>query len=306
MASARKVAVVINPVSGARGNPEVARERAIAAADFLGTHGLEPRVFVTDRPGHGHDLARAQAAQGVDTVVAWGGDGTVNEVASALAFTDAALAVVPSGSGNGLARYLGLPFEPGRALAIALDGEPAAMDVGELDGHLFVIVAGIGLDARVAHRFGDAGVWRRGFLRYLEITAHELFAFEADDYDIVIDGATQRSRALMVALANARQYGNGALIAPDARIDDGALDVVVVDDRPRLLAVAQAPMIFLGLIAGVAGVTIRRGSEASVTGTRPIAYHVDGEAFVGGTTLTAKVHPAALKIRTPPGYSTKR
>jgi YegS/Rv2252/BmrU family lipid kinase len=299
VASASNPVVIINPVAGSRGDPGVARDRAALAANVLGGRGLTPKVFITEGRGHARKLAGAQVAEGADTVVAWGGDGTVNEVATALTFTGAALGIVPSGSGNGLARYFNLPFDPPAALAAALDGIPTPMDAGELDGRLFFNVAGAGLDARVAQRFGAAGVQRRGFRRYLAITLQELFTYAADECDVVVDGRARGSRALIIAFANARQYGNGAVIAPAARVDDGLLDVVEIDDRPRLLAVLQAPQVFLGRVDRVSGVTIRQGREVTVTASRPIAYHVDGEPFVGGTTISGRLHPGALQVRLP-------
>lgn len=297
MASATRPAVIINPVAGSGGDPAAARGRATLAATALGSRGLVPKVFITEGRGHARELARAQMAEGADTVVAWGGDGTVNEVATALVSTEVPLGIIPSGSGNGLARYFGVPFDPASALNLALDGAIRPMDAGELDGHLFFNVAGVGLDARVAHRFGAAGIARRGFGRYVEITLQELATYSPDTCDVIVDGHSQRSRPLMIAFANARQYGNGATIAPSARVDDGVLDVVVIEDRPRWLALLQAPRVFVGQVDRVSGVTIRQGREASIAAAQPIAYHVDGEPFVGGTSLTARVHPGVLRIR---------
>jgi YegS/Rv2252/BmrU family lipid kinase len=301
VASATNPVVIINPVAGSRGDPGVARDRAALAANVLGGRGLTPKVFLTEGRGHARELAAAHVAEGADTVVAWGGDGTVNEVATALSFTGAALGIVPSGSGNGLARHFDLPFDPAAALAAALDGTSTPMDAGELDERLFFNVAGAGLDARVAHRFGAAGVQRRGFRRYLAITLQELFTYTADECDVVVDGQARRCRALIIAFANARQYGNGAVIAPGARVDDGLLDVVEIDDRRRLLALCQVPQVFLGRIDRVRGVTIRQGREVTVTASRPIAYHVDGEPFIGGTSIAARIHPGALRVRTRAG-----
>jgi diacylglycerol kinase (ATP) len=299
VSSANSLAVIINPISGSGGRPEVAHTRAVMAAEFLGSHRLEPRVFITETAGHARELARAQIAQGVSTVVAWGGDGTVNEVASAAAFTGAALAIVPSGSGNGLARELGIPFDPAGALGIALSGGARTMDAGELDGRLFVNIAGLGLDARVAHRFASGGTRRRGLLRYIEITLQELVTFETSDYTVTVDGVPLRSRPLLVAMANGRQYGNGALIAPEARVDDGLIDVVCVEDRPRWQAVLQLPRVFLGQVGQVSGVTMRRGAAIIVTSGAPIVYHVDGEPFVGATSIAGRVRPNALRVRVP-------
>ena len=294
-----RAAVIINPISGTGGRLDIARARAEMAAAFLEARGVEPEVFLTERVGHARELALATIAQGVAVVIAWGGDGTINEVASVLAFGPAALGIVPSGSGNGLARELGIPFEPDRALAVALGDRERVIDAGELDGRLFFNIAGIGLDARVAHEFSAGGMVRRGFARYLEITARELFTYRPDEHTIVTDGEPQRERALLIAIANARQYGNGALIAPEARVDDGKLDVVVIAYRSPIRALLQVPRVFLGQIGRVPGVTMRRATEVEITSAHQVLYHVDGEPFVGGASIRGHVRPQALRVKVP-------
>jgi diacylglycerol kinase family enzyme len=158
------VAVVINPISGTGGNIDVARARAGQAAQLLATRGADPsNVFITERPGHARELALAATARGISTIVAWGGDGTMNEIGSAIAFTETALALVPSGSGNGLARELRIPFDATAALDLAFSGRDRTIDAGQIEERLFFNVAGVGLDARVAHRFAADGLEKRGF-----------------------------------------------------------------------------------------------------------------------------------------------
>ena len=297
--SAKRVAVIINPISGTGGRLDVVRDRAELAASLMASRGVDSQVFITERPGHARELATAALTQGVSLVVAWGGDGTVNEVGSALTFRDATLGVVPSGSGNGLARELRIPFDPKAAIEVALTGRELRIDAGELDSRLFFNVAGIGLDARVAHRFATDGLQRRGFRRYAAITAHELFTYEPDCHTIVTDGRTQRVRALLIAIANARQYGNGALIAPGARLDDGRLDVVVVAARPAWQALMQVPRIFMGRIGSVRGVTMSTAVDIHVTSGQPVIYHVDGEPYVGAADVAARPWPAALRVAVP-------
>ena len=277
----------------------MARERAERAAALIAARGLDAEVFMTERPGHARELATAALNRGVTTVVAWGGDGTVNEVASILAFREATLAIVPSGSGNGLATELLIPQDPDGAFEAAFEGRDCRIDAGELDSRLFFNVAGIGLDARVAHRFAADGLGRRGFLRYLEIAAQELFTFKSEFHTIVTDGTSIRVDALIIAIANARQYGNGALIAPDARLNDGRLDVVVVEGRSPLAALIHAPRLFMGQVAKVRGVTQRAAQEIEVTSAGPMVYHVDGEPFIGGASIAARSRPGALRVMVP-------
>ena len=256
-------------------------------------------MVVTAHHGHARELTRSFLTHGVSTVVAWGGDGTVNEVASQLAFRPETLAIIPSGSGNGLARELKIPFDPDRAFEVAFGGRDQLIDAGELDGHLFFNIAGIGLDARVAHRFAAEGVLRRGLRRYVEITASELLSSRPDDHTVVVDGESIRLRTLLVAIANARQYGNGALIAPQARIDDGKLDVVMVGHRSPLMALLQAPWVFAGQIGRLPGVVMRTAVDIEIASALPVLYHVDGEPRVGGASIKAQVRPHALRVKIP-------
>lgn len=294
-----KLAVIVNPISGAGGRRDARRARTELAQSLAREHGMDAQVLVSEFQGHARQLAEAAVAAGIPRLLAWGGDGTLNEVASAVAFRDAIVGIIPSGSGNGLARELGIPLQPRDAFAVALNGRERRIDVGEIDGRLFFNVCGIGLDARVAHEFATHTTTRRGFSRYLEITCRELFRYSPDEHTVVVNGAMVRSRALMIAIANGRQYGNGALIAPAAIVDDGQLDVVVIDDRPAWRALTQIHRVFLGQIGRVPGVTIVRGGEVAITSVRPMVFHVDGEPVVGGTTLRARVQRQALRVLVP-------
>lgn len=293
----RSVVVVINPISGTGGRPDAARRRVEHARTLLERRGLRGDLFVTERVGHARELASAAVARGVPLVVAWGGDGTVNEVASALVHSQTTLAIVPSGSGNGLARELGIPLNAARALDTAIDGSDRRMDVGELDGRLFFNVAGIGFDARVAHQFAATGMVRRGMVRYAEVTFRELLTFEGEEHTITANGVETRTRTLLIAIANSRQYGSGAIIAPQARIDDGLLDIVVVAYRRPVATLIQIPRLFSGRVADVSGVTLIATSAVEIGGSRSISYHVDGEPHVGGLSLKACIHTKVLTVR---------
>jgi diacylglycerol kinase (ATP) len=294
-----RIAVIINPISGTGGRRDILADRVRMARALALKHGVDANVFVSEHSGHARELAEGALAAGITNVVAWGGDGTLNQVGSVLAFRSAVLAAIPSGSGNGLARELGIPLTPEDAFAVALAGRERVIDCGELDGHLFFNIAGIGLDARVAHQFAAHGLKRRGFRRYIEITLRELVRYAPDEHTITVDGTIVRSRMLMIAIANSRQYGNGALIAPQALLDDGKLDVVVIDNRPVWRAILQIPRVFTGQIAQVSGVALLRGEQIEVTSGRPVIFHVDGEPLVGSAHLKARVHRGALRVRVP-------
>jgi YegS/Rv2252/BmrU family lipid kinase len=290
------VSIIINPISGGATLAEGQRRatRAAATLERLGEHG---DVFLTESRGHGHELARASRRRGDRLVVAWGGDGTVNEIASALAGDcDTSLGIVPSGSGNGLARELHLPSDPTKALAAALRSPVRPVDAGELGGRLFFSVAGVGLDAHVAAAFDREAGPRRGFGSYAWLTTRELWHYRCGRYRI--DHAEPIS-ALLLTFANSAQFGNGARIAPGAQIDDGLLDLVIFEERSRLTTVRHLPKLFTGQVSRVRGVTIRKVEEAVVESDVPMTFHVDGEPVQGGTRLEARVLPRALKVAAP-------
>ena len=291
-----RVAVIINPISGLGVRPDTARRRAAIAAACIEAHRANADIFVTERRHHARELTQAAVANGATTVIAWGGDGTVNEVASALVFRDAALGVIPSGSGNGLARELALPLDPHAAFEVALGARRRRIDAGELGAHLFFNIAGIGLDADVAHRFAAGGLVRRGLAMYVTRSTQALLSYRAVPVTLTVDGVAREVRPLLIAFANARQYGNGALIAPRARVDDGRLDIVVVDDRSLLGIVRRVPALFRGTLADVPGVTMLTAAQGEIASSGPIRYHVDGEPCEAGDALTARVRPGALLV----------
>jgi diacylglycerol kinase (ATP) len=292
------IAVIINPISGgARRDAVSARAAlAVATAERLGEVA---EIFITERAGHARELALAAAAGGARLVVAWGGDGTINEVASALAFGAVPLGIIAAGSGNGLARELGIDAKPERALEHAIRATPAAIDLGELGGRLFVNVAGIGIDAYVAAQFNAVGNTGRGFTGYLRAGVRALVSYAPIDYTIVTDQEQITARAVIVVLANSVQYGNGARIAPGARIDDGLLDLVIVEERSRLATLWRTPHLFRGTLASVPGCSIRRVRHAAIESAEPMIFHVDGESVVDASRrLAARIHPGALQICT--------
>jgi diacylglycerol kinase (ATP) len=296
---ASPVIVIVNPISGTGRRSGAGRARAEEAVAALAACGLTSEVFVTERRRHAHELAAAARARGARTIFVWGGDGTVNEVASALTYSDTVLGIIPAGSGNGLARELGIPREPMRAVAASLAGRERVIDAGELGGHLFFNIAGFGLDARVAHRFSADGGTRRGLREYLRLAGRELMAYTPYECTVQVDGVATPTRALLVAVANARQYGNGALVAPRARLDDGRLDVVVIGHRSPWVALAQAPMLFVGQLARVPGVRMTPVTHVEIRAAGTMLYHVDGETHTADACLEGRVRPGALRVLSP-------
>jgi YegS/Rv2252/BmrU family lipid kinase len=257
-------------------------------------HGDPVEVLLTERVGHARELAKSAVRRGARLVLAWGGDGTINEVASALAFDEVPLGIIPAGSGNGLARELGVHPRAERAIADALQAVPRPMDLGEIDGRLFANMAGVGFDAHIASGFATAT--RRGFLGYAGITARALRTYQPGHYRVTIGGIETAHCAILVTIANSAQFGNNARIAPGARVDDGELDLVVMEEQSRIATLCGMPRLFNGTVERVRGCTIRRIREATIESDQSMTYHVDGEPVQGGTALRVRVHPGALMV----------
>jgi YegS/Rv2252/BmrU family lipid kinase len=269
----------------------------MAEAALAACHA-EGEVRLSEGPGHALELARAAVVSRATLVCAWGGDGTVNEVASALAGSGTALGIVPAGSGNGLARELAIPWDPAAALNVALGRRERVIDVGDIEGRLFVNLCGVGLDAAVAAQF-NRRAGRRGLFPYVALGAREILRYRAREYTLRAGAEAWQERALLIICANARQYGGGAVVAPTARPDDGQLDVVTVAERPPWTALRDALHLFRNTLDRAPGVSTRRTPLVEITGPEPILFHVDGEAVTGGPTVTVRIRPASLRVRVP-------
>lgn len=296
-----RVAIIINPDAGVHRSGAVAARQALAH-DVLRTTGMDGQVVVSEGRGRGREVTRAMVEEGFDTFVVWGGDGTINEVASQLVPHGIPLGIVPAGSGNGLARELGLDWNPRRALDTALRGRVRRIDAGELAGHLFFNVAGIGLDAKLALAF-DARK-QRGLRGYAASLLHELWAYNPGCYTVTTDGSTTdglaiNRKALLIALANTRQYGNRAVIAPLAKPDDGLLELVVVPPLSPVLTLWHASRLFTRTVHRLPGAVMHSVRGGRIAGDGPLTFHVDGEVVVGPSTLSVRVHPGVLAVRVP-------
>jgi diacylglycerol kinase (ATP) len=296
--------VVVNPAAGSG--------RAIRLLGWL-RERLESRpdieLAVTARRGEAEELAAAAVADGRERVIAVGGDGTVQEVINGLladSSRSAELGLVPVGTGNDLARSLGLPSDPAEAWTIALGASSRPLDVaralnGEGRERWFGSAGGIGFDAQVAEAMSTRRGWQAGRAGYLVTTLSELRRFDNRHVRLIVDGEVIERHVLLVAIANGAYYGGGMRIAPDARTDDGMLDICVVGDISRFTAIRQLPNLYRGTHVAHPAVSMHAGSvltiesEESGTATR---VHLDGEPF-GTLPLTVSLVASALRIAAP-------
>lgn len=292
--------LIINPISGAGADRHAAEHRTALARRVAAAAATSIDVVVTEYPGHARALARRFRDEGARLVVAWGGDGTVNEIASELAGTPVALGIVPSGSGNGLATEFGFSQEPRRALEDALlHARDLAIDVGSINGRPFVNIAGIGFDGHVAHQFQALAPGRRGGLPYLTIGLKSVWKYRPKRYRVEIPGEVLEERALLVAFANGRQYGNNAVIAPRSSATDGLLDLVIVDDRAAWRNFLRVHHLFRRSADRAPGVLTRQLKTARITSDDPLEIHVDGEIVPASTDAEVTIRPSALMLRVP-------
>ena len=288
---------MINPRSGAGLDSQAAVTRTALVRDVLARRGLDGAIHVTERGGHARELAAAAVSSGADLVVVWGGDGTVNEVGSALVGSSTALGLVPAGSGNGLAASLCVPLEPNAALDRIFSTPPRAVDVGFLADRPFFNVAGIGLDAHIADLFNLRERGRRGKWPYVMIGVREGCRYKAQEYDVELDGVRRRVSALLIAFANGREYGMGACISPGAELDDGLLEATIVEDRSVLARFVDARHLALKSIARARRVAVSQVRSATVASESRLQYHLDGEPGSASGSVAIRIQPGALQVR---------
>jgi diacylglycerol kinase (ATP) len=289
-----KVRAVLNPRAG------LASQRALAAVQSS-AHFRGVDVKITGAPGDARRFSAEAAEQGFDAVLSLGGDGTANEVAWGLLGSPTALGLVPVGSGNGLARTLGIPLPPVLALRSLEDAAVRAMDVGMANGKPFLNVAGAGFDATVGrdfHQHGRAG-GRRGVWTYVRLGLRRSWSYRAEAWTLSAGEKQFEGRALVIAFVNGRQYGGGATIAPGARLDDGLLDVIVIEDASRFQMIWNASRMFLGGIDKIAFYRHLPAASARLSGTAPLLHHRDGEPEDMIDALDVTVRPLALKVLVP-------
>ena len=300
----RRALVVINPIAG-KGRTRTIGASTDLARSILLIHDYDAEVRVTTGPQDAYRFSSEAAAANVDLVVAWGGDGTVNGAASGVAGTSIPFAIVPGGSGNGLARDLLIPFDPTAAFTVAATGMTRTIDAGDLHGSLFFNVAGVGFDARIAARLAEPRAWR-GLIGYVFATATELRGYEPGRYSIhnvydvegksLVADITDQP-ALFIALANSRQYGSGAQIAPRALLDDGMMEIVVVEPQSALSIMRQVPAFFRGTLTEGRGLLMRSAAAMEISCPHPIHFHVDGEPRTGPNRIALKTRRGALSVK---------
>jgi YegS/Rv2252/BmrU family lipid kinase len=286
----KTVLFIINPISGGKSKLHVPE----LIAQNLDLVQFEYTYRFTEGVGHARELAKEAVQKGIDIVIAVGGDGTINEIASVLSGTDKILGIIPMGSGNGLGTSLAIPFDVAKAIGVLNRMQVMTIDSATLNGHPFFNVSGIGFDAEISARF--ARDKSRGLWGYVRNTIAEIIHYRPKWYKLTIDGIVYHRQAFMISLANSTQYGNNAHIAPEASLTDGLLDFCVIKPFELYLFPILAYRLFSKTAHRSKFIEIFKAREIKVERDEPGPVHLDGEPVQMGTELLISLKPATLKV----------
>lgn len=286
--------LIVNPISGTIPKLKVVPE----IIKKLRSTGASVELASTEGPGHATELAKEAAAAGkFDAVLVCGGDGTINEAARGLIHTGCPMGIIPAGSGNGLARHLGIPVDVQRSLRTIAEHNVIEADYGMANGHPFFCTFGVGFDAAISERF--ARQKRRGMIMYVKSALDEYLKYDPEKYIIKAGGQIITERAFLVVCCNASQYGNNAFIAPEASITDGVLDLIVVHAGNPLSHALLGLDMFTGFIGKNALVEIIRVKDAEIHRKHPGAAHLDGDPCRMDTSISLSCVPGGIKLLAP-------
>jgi diacylglycerol kinase (ATP) len=285
----RKALFIINPIAGGKSKEHVPQ----LIQQHLDKATIDSTIVFTEEAGHAHWLAK-EASKTYQSIIAVGGDGTVNEVASAVVGTQAALGILPFGSGNGLSRFLSIPMSTAKAIQNINHNNLELIDAGQMNGQWFFNMAGMGFDAHISQVFAQKT--KRGFITYFKSALQEIINYKSQSYHIEIDGMKYEREAFMLSFANSSQYGNNAHVSPRASVQDGLLDVCVIKPFPLYRFPEMGLRMFTKTADSSKYVEIIRGKKIQITRNAAGPAHIDGEPQTISASTEIKVVPLSLKV----------
>ncbi len=289
----RRIALIVNPSSGGG----KAAKLLPAVEEALRGHGLRVRSEATRSLKHARELAHAAHEAG-EIAVTLSGDGLVGAVAGALSGLDGAtMGVLPGGRGNDFARVAGIPLDALEATAVIATGTAQPVDLGEVDGRPFVGIASLGFDS-VANKLANEAPSLLGNLVYAYAALRALATWKHAAFSVTVDGERHEYRGWSAAVANSGAYGGGMLLAPDAELDDGLLDVVLTEASSKAHFLASLPKVFKGTHVQDPKIRVLRGREIAISADRPFEVYADGDP-IGTLPVTIRVRPHALQVLLP-------
>lgn len=288
-----KTLLIVNPISGTK-----SKHRIVPfVIKKMSGYGFDVDVVPTAYPGHAYELSSEAERKGYEALIVCGGDGTVNEAASGLVGSKTALGIIPAGSGNGLARHLGITVDVRRSLKVIAERNIIAADYGTANSKPFFCTFGVGFDAAVSERF--ARQKRRGMMMYLKSAIDEYMNFSPEEYTIEANGMMLTDKAFLVVVCNASQYGNNAFIAPDASVTDGELDITIVHAGNAFEHARFGLDLLTGFVGKNARIDTFRVKSANIRRNHEGVAHIDGDPRMMPKEIHIECHPAKLRLFAP-------
>lgn len=293
MDTRKKLLAVINPISGTANKQYIPE----TITEVMDESKWDVMIRFTQRPGHATDLAKQAIKQGYYGVLAIGGDGTINEVAAALRDSDTALGIIPNGSGNGLARHLNIPIDVKRALEEINNDRIEQFDYCMANQHPFFCTCGVGFDAHVSAKFAESK--KRGPMSYIKNTLVEYLRYRSEEYSIETADKVLTERAFVIACGNASQYGNNAFITPHASMQDGLIDVTLIQPFTPLDTAVLGILLFTKHIDQDTNIQSFRTPSLTIHRPKAGVMHIDGEPMMMEADIEVKCIHNGIKIFLP-------
>jgi len=294
LSKAKKILFIVNPFAGVskkRNFPEMVEKH-------LGNSNVYYKIAYTEYGGHATELAEQGVKEGADIIAAVGGDGTVNEVAKALVNTDTALGIIPGGSGNGLSMHLGIGRNTSKAIKLLKNADLKTIDTCKINNEFFLNMAGTGMDAKVAHRTSMNK--HRGFINYFLDTLKISLSYRNEDYYVQADGDVREGKFLSVNLANGSMFGYNFVVAPQANVQDGNLQLVMMHHAPKWKYFLHSWRFFTRSIHKAPFAEILAAKNVKIQSKNKIYYHRDGDGYaMDKHELNAEVLPQSLQVAVP-------
>lgn len=289
----KNIAFIINPIAGTQNKRRIPKmiDKQLDKEQWLSD------IVFTEYKGHGTELAKHYAEMGFDAVVAVGGDGTVNEVACGLRDTHTALGIIPIGSGNGLARHLGVPLRVPNAIDMINHSEAISCDYGLVNDMPFFATCGSGFDAFISEEFQKAG--KRGIKAYVEQIVKTIFSYKPEQNRLLVGAENEEvfnGEAFLITAANCNQWGNAAVIAPKASIQDGKMDITIVTPFPLILAPGLALKLFTNSVDKGMYVNVVNAKEATLYRETESPFHLDGDPVEVGKEVNIRIVEDGLRV----------
>ncbi|GAB4381546.1 MAG: diacylglycerol kinase family lipid kinase [Calditrichia bacterium] len=289
-----RIRFIINPKSGIHLRPQKILK---AIQGLYPAESSEVDIQFTEGPGDGTRLARKAVEEGINLLIAVGGDGTINEIGRGLIYSQTVLGIVPTGSGNGFARNFHIPLNQLKALELLKSYRTLDIDVGKLNDHYFFNVAGMGLDAIISQKFEDFGI--RGPLPYFLTGTQSFLKYVPETVHLTFNNKELEFAPLLLSIANAPQYGNGAIIAPSADPTDGLLDLIILDNLSFFKAAGNIYRLFNGTVDQIEGFHSFKVDRLLIRRPAAGVIHTDGNPHQEQAVLQIEVLPKALKLAVP-------